>query len=95
MRIKPSTVRIIPSLNHTSDGRTFSLWDIIFKVNGLYYGQHKDNKIASLSIYTESILYIPKPPNVDDIIDFLNGGGTKRKSEKNATSKRKSRKENC
>ena len=71
-------------------------WDILFKVNGLYYGRHKDNKIASLSMHMESILYIPKPPNVDDIIDqILNSSGTKRKSEKNATSKRKSKKENC
>ena len=70
-------------------------WDILFKVNGLYYGQHKDNKIVSLSMHMDSILYSPKQDNANDIIDqILVENGTKRKSEKNAATKRKSKKEN-
>ena len=70
-------------------------WNIRFTISGLYYGHHKDNKLASIAMHTQSILYIPKQPDVNNIIDqILNESGGKHKSEKNVAGKRKSNKEN-
>ena len=70
-------------------------WNIGFAISGIYYGYHQNNKLASISMHAQSILYIPKQPDVHDIIDqILNESGTKRKSEKNASAKRRPKKEN-
>lgn len=66
----------------------------VLKVNitvlGLYYGPHKDNKLASLSMFAQSLIYIPKLPEIDTIFDeLLKEGDTKQKAVKNVRRKRK------
>ena len=69
-------------------------WDVGFIVSGLYYGYHKDNKIASISMYAQSIQYIPKSLDSNTILEeILNEVGAKSKPEKNVTIKRKRKKE--
>ena len=40
-------------------------------IPGVYFGRHNDNKVASLTIRVQHLLYKPKTDNVDAIIDAI------------------------
>lgn len=42
---------------------------IAISLLGVYYGPHKDNKLASLSMFVQSILYKPKAASFDAILE--------------------------
>ena len=83
-----------------SESRIINISDIkegVVNVNisvlGVYYACHKDNKLASLSMFVQSLIYIPKTSVIDDILDETFKEDTRdTKAVKNA--KRKRKKEN-
>ena len=61
-------------LGELGDG-TYQMW---INIEGVYFGPHKDNKLASITMRIQQILYEPTVENVDAIIDeFLSQEGPK------------------
>ena len=51
-------------------------YEICVSISGVFYGEHKENKLASITMFVQSIVYKPKEDNVDAIIDeILKGSG--------------------
>ena len=64
-------------------------YEVAISVSGIFFGQHKDNKLASLTMRIQSILFKPKMDKIDIIIDDIlrEGGG----ALKHAKRKRKTK----
>ena len=54
-------------LGEMGDG-TYQMW---INIEGVYFGPHKDNKLASITMRIQQILYEPAVENVDAIIDEI------------------------
>jgi hypothetical protein len=53
-------------------------FDVAISVSGIFYGSHQDNKVVSLTLFIQSLLYKPKQDSVDTIIDeILQGADAK------------------
>ena len=66
------------------------LVNVHISVLGLYYACHKDNKLASLSMFVQSLIYIPKMIEIDAIVnELLKEDGSNEKVAKNVRRKRK------
>lgn len=65
--------------------------NVHISVLGVYYACHKDNKLASLSMFVQSLIYIPNMPNTDVILDetFIKQDAIDAKAVKNVKRKRK------
>lgn len=69
------------SPNELGDGD----YDVAINASGVYYGLHKDNKLASLTMRVDSLLFKPKMDQFDDIIEKIldeESGGTAAKNVK-------------